>query len=410
MGRSLHRLSDVAVKARKRPGYAADGGNLYLRVAEGGSKGWIFRFTIGGRTRDAGLGAYPTVSLVKAREEAEKWRRLLAAGVDPIQARNEERQARRSNAANTKTFEECAKAYITSHQAGWRRAKTAQRWRSAMAIHVYPVLGAQPVGAVDTALVLPVLQPMWVDKPAMASRLRAMLESVLAWAKVQGYRTGENAAQWRGHLDQLLPSSTKVRPVRHHSALPFAEIPVFMVKLRVRSHLAARALEFLILTASRSSEARGARWDEINLEQRTWIIPVERMKGGREHRVPLEPRVVAILEEMAGVRLSEFVFPGRSKNRPISDLGLRMLVRELRPGVTIHGFRSSFRDWAAETTNFPNHVVEMALAHAIADGTEAAYRRGDLFEKRRKLMETWASYCERMPVSGKLVRLAQKRA
>ena len=410
MGRVLNRLSDVAVKAKKRAGYMADGGNLYLRVAPGGSKSWIFRFAIDGRTRDAGLGAYPTVSLVKAREEAEKWRRLLAAGVDPIQARNEEREARSSNAANTKTFEECAKAYIASHQAGWRRAKTAQLWHAAMATHVYPVLGAQPVRAIDTALVLRVLQPMWADKPAMASRLRAMMESVLAWAKVQGYRAGENAAQWRGHLDHLLPSRTKVRRVRHHPALPFAEIPVFMAKLRVRSDLAARALEFLILTASRSSEARGARWDEINLEQRTWIIPVERMKGGREHRVPLEPRVVAILEEMAGVRLSEFVFPGRSKNRPISDLGLRMLVRELRPGVTIHGFRSSFRDWAAETTNFPNHVVEMALAHAIADGTEAAYRRGDLFEKRRKLMETWASYCERMPVSGKLVRLAQKRA
>jgi integrase len=397
MGRVLHRLSDVAVRAKKRPGYFADGGNLYLRVAPGGSKGWIFRFSLEGRTRDAGLGAYPTVSLVKAREEAEKWRRLLTAGVDPIQARKAERQTARLSEARTKSFEECAKAYIASHQNGWRNVNTSKLWRSALAIHVYPVLGAEPVSTVDTALVLRVLQPMWVGKPSMASRVRGIIENVLAWAKVQGYRNGENPAQWRGHLDHLLPSRTKVRRVRHHSALPFAEIPAFMGELRARSDLAARVLEFLVLTAARSGEARGVRWDEISLDQRTWIIPGHRMKGGREHRVPLATRAVAILKEMADVRLSDFVFPGLSANRPISNFGMRLLVHELRPGVTIHGFRSSFRDWAAETTSFPNHVVEMALAHAITDGTEAAYRRGDLFEKRRKLMEAWANYCARAP-------------
>ena len=395
MARVLHRLSDIAVRAKKRPGYVADGGNLYLRVAPGGSKQWMFRFALRGRTRDAGLGPYPTISLVQARQEAERLRRLVTAGIDPIEARNKEREAARVAATKAVTFEACAREFIASHEQGWKGPRTAKLWRAALTAHVYPVFGSEPVGAIDTTLVLRSLQPIWSQTPVMAGRVRSMIEVVLDSAKARGLRDGQNPAQWRGHLDNLLPSRRKVRRVQHHPALPFAEIPAFMAELRARDDLPARLLEFLILTAGRSGEGRNARWDEFDVEQAMWVIPVERMKGGREHKVPLSPRAVIILEQMAGLRLSDFVFPGQSESRPISGIGLRRLLHKLRPGVTVHGFRSTFRDWAAETTNFPNHVVEMALAHAVGDAVEAAYRRGDLLEKRRKLMEAWAAYCGR---------------
>ena len=396
MARVRHRLSDIAVRAKKRPGYVADGGNLYLRVAPGGSKQWMFRFALRGRTRDAGLGPYPTISLVQARQEAERLRRLVAAGIDPIEARNKEREAARVAATRAVTFEACAREFIASHERGWRGHRTAKLWRAALAAHVYPVFGHEPVGAVDTALVLRSLQPIWAETPVMAGRVRSMIEAVLDSAKARGLRDGQNPAQWRGHLDHLLPSRKKVRREQHHPALAFAEIPAFMADLRATDDdLSALLLEFLILTASRSGEARGARWDEIDFKQAMWVIPPERMKGGREHKVPLSQRAVIILKQMGEMRVSEFVFPGQSKNRPISNFGMRRLLCKLRPGVTVHGFRSTFRDWAAETTNFPNHVVEMALAHAVSDTVEAAYRRGDLFEKHRRLMEVWANYCGR---------------
>jgi integrase len=293
------------------------------------------------------------------------------------------------------TFEQCARSFIASHELGWKSDKTRRQWRTTLNTYVYPVLGALPVQAIDTGLVLKVLEPVWTQKPTMASHVRANIESVLNWAKARGYRSGENPAAWRGHLDHLLPASSKVRRVQHHTALPYAEIPPFMEQVRARDGITPRALEFTILTASRIGEALGARWGEVDLEARLWIIPPERMKSGKEHRVPMAPRVVAIVEEMAASRLSEFVFPGVKQGRPLSDMGARTLVPELHEGVTRHGFRSTFRDWAAETTGFPNHVVEMALAHAIGDAVEAAYRRGDLLEKRRALMQAWAAFCER---------------
>jgi integrase len=403
MARVLNRLSDVAVRAKKRPGYVADGGNLYLRVAPGGTKGWIFRFSMGGRTRDAGLGPYPTVSLVKAREEAEKCRRLVASGIDPIQARKEERQIARANAAKGVTFEECAKSFISTHAPSWKD-KTRDDFRRVVNTYAGPVLGELPVQAIDTGLVMKVLEPIWAERVATASRLRANIENILNWAKARGYRSGENPAQWRGHLDQLLPAPARVQPVEHHRALPYGDIPAFMGQLRAREGASARALELIILTASRISEVLGAHREEFDLRAKLWIIPRERMKSGREHRVPMAPRALAIVQEMAELRLSEFVFPGAKQGRPLSDFGIRVLVRELHEGViTRHGFRSSFRDWAAERTSFPNHVVEMALAHAVSDAVEAAYRRGDLLEKRRKLMEAWAAYCERKP--GEVVHL-----
>jgi integrase len=259
-------------------------------------------------------------------------------------------------------------------------------------------------------LVLRSLQPIWPKTPVMAGRVRSMIEVVLDSAKARGLRDGQNPAQWRGHLDHLLPSHRKVRRVQHHPALPFAEIPAFMAELRARDDLPARLLEFLILSASRSGEGRSARWDEFDVEQAMWVIPVERMKGGREHKVPLSPRAVVILNQLSEVRLSEFVFPGQDESRPISGIALRRLLRKMRPGVTVHGFRSAFRDWAAETTDFPNHVVEMALAHTVSDAVEAAYRRGDLFEKRRKLMEQWAAFCVQSPATAEIVSLRRRRA
>jgi integrase len=321
----------------------------------------------------------------------------VASGIDPIQARDEQREMARIKAAKAVTFEDCAKAFIASHEIGWKAAKTGALWRSSLKTYVFPIMGTLPVQAIDTAFVLKVLEPIWGEMPVSASRLRAGIESILNWAKARGYRSGENPAAWRGHLDHLLPARSKVRRVQHHPALPYAELPVFMEQVRSRHGIAPRAFEFMVLTAARIGEALGARWDEIDLAQRMWVIPAERMKSGRDHRVPMSPRVIAIVKEMAEIRLNEFVFPGSKQGRHLTQMGVRTLVRELREGITRHGFRSTFRDWAAETTSFQNHVVEMALAHAVGDAVEAAYRRGDLLEKRRKLMEAWAAYCECEP-------------
>ena len=379
---------------RKKPGYYADGGCLYLRVAPGGTKGWIFRFAQGGKTRDAGLGSYPAVSLVKAREEAERFRRLVAAGIDPIQARLEEREAAKTSAEKATTFEQCAKAYIASHEVGWRNDKHRQQWRSTLQTYCYPTIGALPVQAVGTDHVVKILEPIWAGKPETASRVRQRVERVLSWAKVRGYREGENPAQWRGHLDHLLPAKGKVRAVRHHPALPYQETGELMGKLREDSSISGRALEFLILTASRTGEALGALWSEIDIGERMWTVAGDRMKAGKPHRVPLSSRALAILREMASVRQNEFVFAGMKPGRPLSQMALLMLLRRMGYAhVTGHGFRSSFRDWAAERTSFSREVAEMALAHSVPDAVEAAYRRGDLFQKRRQLMEGWASYC-----------------
>ena len=339
--RAIHRLSAVKVASLKVPGYYADGGSLYLRVATGGSKRWIFRFTIAGRTRDAGLGAFPTVSLIRAREQAAECRRLVGAGADPIEARKNNRQVALAASAKAMTFEQCAKAFIASHETGWRSSVHRRQWRKSLAAHVYPAIGAQPVAGIDTALILKVLEPLWTKKPETASRVRARIERVLSWAKVRGYREGENPAAWRGHIDQLLPPKRKVRQVTHHAAMPYREISTFMDKLRADTTLGARALEFLILTATRTSEALGARWDEIDLDQRMWTIPAGRMKAGREHRVPLPARAVAILKEMAEIRQNDFVFPGTKLGRPATrNVLLRLLQRlsDVGPAATPHGF------------------------------------------------------------------------
>jgi integrase len=413
MPRTLHKLSATAVVAIATPGYHADGGGLYLRVAPGGTRGWIFRFTIGGKTRDAGLGSYPAVSLAKARAAAAKSRELVSSGVDPIVARKSEREAALSATMKTLTFRDCALAVIASHEAGWRNSKHRQQWANTLKTYAYPQIGDWPVGSIDTALVMRVLDPIWRTKPETASRVRGRIETVLDWARVGGYRQSEaNPARWRGHLDQLLPQKQKVRHVRHHPALPYARVPGFMAELGKREGVAERALEFGILTATRSSEFRTAQWRDIVFEEAVWTarVKITSANPSGEFRVPLSDAALAVLSGLP--QIGRYVFPGQRADSPISDSAIRTFVlRAMGYGAadcTIHGFRSSFRDWAAERTSFPNHVVEKALAHAVSSAVEAAYRRGDLFDKRRKLMDAWAAWCARMPASAAVLPLQRR--
>lgn len=296
--------------------------------------------------------------------------------------------------AKAVTFEEAAERYIEAHKAGWKNAKHAAQWTTTLKTYAYPLIGESPVQAIDTGLVLKVLEPIWTTKTETANRLRGRIESVLDWARVRGYRERENPARWRGHLEQLLPAPSKVQRVQHHAALPYADLPKFMEALRAQDGVSASALEFAILTVARTGEVIGAKWSEIDLKERVWTIPAERMKAGKEHRVPFSARTLAILKSMKALGSGEYVFPGLN-NKALSNMALLMLLRRMgREDITAHGFRSTFRDWAAERTNFPAEVAEMALAHAVGDKVEAAYRRGDLFAKRRELMTAWAKACQ----------------
>jgi integrase len=340
------------------------------------------------------LGPTHAVSVAEAREKARECRARLNDGIDPLEHKNGLRAAARLEAAKAMTFDQCADSYITSHQAGWKNSKHAAQWRSTLTTYVTPVFGRLPIQHIDTTLIMKVLDPIWRTKAETASRLRGRIEAILSWAIVRGYRAGENPARWKGHLDQLLPVRTKVRAVEHHAALPYDEICAFMADLRMREAVAARALEFAVLTAARTNEVLGAKWDEIGIKAAIWTIPASRMKGKREHRVPLSDAALVVLERMQAVRDGNFVFPGAKHGRPLSNMAMLVLLRRMGRGdLTAHGFRSTFRDWAAERTNFPSEVVEMALAHAISSKTEAAYRRGDLFDRRRRVMAEWAKFC-----------------
>ncbi len=410
VAKTSERLSALKVAGLRQPGYFADGANLYFRVAQSGAVGWIFRFTSQGRTRDMGLGAYPEISLATARKLAEKCRELTKQGLDPIEQRRTERAAQRVAAAKTLAFGECVRQYIEDHEAGWRNAKHRAQWKNTLAAYALPVFGKLPVAAVDGGLVLRALKAIWTSKPETASRVRGRIESVLDWARVHGYRTGENPARWKGNLDHLLPPRSKVRRVKHHAALPYDEIGQFIETLRARQGGGARALEFTILTAARTGEALGATWAEIDFNNKTWTVPAERMKAGKEHRVPLSDAALEILERLHKIRIGGFVFAGAKPGRPLSDMAMLMLLRRMGQGViTAHGFRSTFRDWAAECTSFPREVVEMALAHGIGSAVEAAYRRGDLFEKRRGLMHAWAEQCAAAAPTGAVVSLRGRR-
>ena len=419
MSRSIHRLSPAKVKNAKpgrhpdgtsRVQLYADGGGLYLQVTPGNnnhiSKSWIFRFAAGNRKeRYMGLGSLDAVSLAEAREKAAECRKIRDQGRDPIEARTAQRASAAAERAKAMTFDQCAERYIAAHRAGWRSPKHAAQWQNTLSTYVSPAFGRLPVQAVDVGLVIKVLEPIWSTKPETASRVRGRIEAVLDWAAARGFRDADNPARWKGRLDKLLPRPSKVRAVQHHAALPYPEIGAFIQGLREHPAKAARALEFVILTAARTGEVLGARWSEIDLRAKVWTVPASRMKSGREHRVPLSDAALAVLRQMHSLRQNDRVFPG-DRRETLSDMALWMLLRAMnRTDLTTHGFRSTFRDWAAERTDFSNEVVEMALAHAVADKVEAAYRRGDLFEKRRKLMDAWAAYCARPEPSGKLVPL-----
>jgi integrase len=385
-------------------GLHADGDGLYLQVGNGGAKSWIYRYALNGKQRYFGLGSAADVTLKRARELANDARRLRAEGVDPIEYRRAQRAAQRVEAAKAVTFKEVATQFIASHEVGWKNAKHRQQWKNTLETYVYPAFGELPPAEVDTALVMKVLAPIWSVKPETASRVRGRIEVILDAAKTQGLRIGENPARWKGHIANLLPAKRKVRRVRHHPALPYVQIPAFMAALGARPSVSARALEFCILAAVRSCEAIKAHWREIDIEASAWEIPLERMKRERPHRVPLAGRALEILETFTDK--AGFVFPGIGKRqgKSMDEAALDKMLslmgdwrdKEGQP-VTVHGFRSSFRDWAAECTSFPREVAEMALSHAVGDETEQAYQRGDLFEKRRKLMEAWAKYCSQPP-------------
>lgn len=401
MPKKAKELSTLAVSKLKAEGRYAVGGadGLHLRIA-GESRAWVLRIKIGDRRSDIGLGPYPEVSLAEAREAAREHRKKVRDGINPLQEKQHARAALRVEAAKSKTFKTCAEAYIEAHKAGWKNDKHAAQWSATLETYAYPAFGSLPVADVDTGLVLDALRPIWATKTETASRLRGRIENVLDWAKVSGYRDGDNPARWRGHLDKLLPARSKVRKVEHHAALPYAETGVFMVELRKREGTAARALEFSILCASRSGEVRGATWPEFDLAAKLWIIPADRMKAGKEHRVPLSDAAVALLEALPRVKGSPYVFPA-PRGGPLSDMALTAVLRRMkRDGLTQHGFRSTFRDWAGEVSQSPREVIEHALAHQLKDKAEAAYQRGDLLAKRAHLMADWAKFCATVRKSG----------
>jgi integrase len=391
--------SGIEAGKSQKPEMRNDGGGLYLQVTERGAS-WIFRYAAlngrHGHTREMGLGSLSLYGLAEARALALDARQLRHQGIDPIEHRNAARAQARLDEAKAITFKDCADSYIASHRSAWRSARHAGQWSATLAAYAYPILGPLPVQAVDTTLVMKVVEPIWASKTETASRLRGRIESILDWAKVRGYRDGENPARWRGHLDHLLAERSKVCAVKHHAALPYSELPAFVGDLRQRDGIAARALEFCILTAARLGEATGARWDEFNLLDKVWTIPGSRMKNGREHRVPLADAALAILQGMQPRRSPDdaYVFPGGKSGASLSNAALWDLIRRrMGMNITTHGMRSAFSDWAYERSNYPHHVIEQSLAHTIGTAVERAYRRGDLFDQRRKLMDAWASYC-----------------
>lgn len=411
MAGGLNKLSAMAVQKAKTAGYYGDGGGLWLQISKLGGKSWVFRFTLHGKSREMGLGPVHTVLLADARAKALEHRKQIAEGLDPIEVRKAEQARAKLEAVKMKTFAECATAYIEAKRGGWKNEKHVKQWTATLETYAFPIIGALPVAGVDTGLVLRVLEPLWHTKTETASRVRGRIESVLDWATFRGYRQGENPARWKGHLDNELPARAKVQAVEHYAALPYAEIGAFMADLQQREGISPRALEFSILTAARSGEVRGALWAEIDLKAKTWTIPKERMKMDKEHRVPLSNEAVELLKAMPRIEGSEYVFTA-PRGGQMSDMALTAVLRRMKRGdLTQHGFRSSFRDWAGETTAYPREVIEHALAHQLKDKSEAAYQRGDLLVKRARLMADWARHCCTVQrVSGNVISINQSGA
>jgi len=388
---TIHKLTARKVSTAGR-GKHEDGGGLRLVVSSGGAKKWVLRFTVNGKRREMGLGSYPDVQLSVARNKASEHRNLAKSGIDPI-------ESRRSEPEQTPTFTTCAARYIRAHRSGWRNAKHARQWVSTLKTYVRPEIGSKPVDLIATDDILKILNPIWNTKTETAKRIQGRIESILDYAAAHKYRGQMNSARWRGHLDKLLPKPTRVKKVIHHPAMPYSDVPNFMAELTDNDSISASALRLLILTATRTSEVLHSRWDEANLEQKIWTIPADRTKTRQEHRVPLSDAAVVILNAQPHIEGTPYIFPGARQGRPLSNMALLQLMRGMGYGVggnlgdyVPHGFRSSFRDWSGEVSNFPRDVAEMALAHVIENKVEAAYRRGDLFEKRRMMMQSWSDY------------------
>lgn len=425
MARKALGLSAAKVRTAG-PGSYGDGGGLYLFVkkpslkqaaagARDGGAFWLFvyRSPTRGTEREMGLGAArgaAAVSLAEARGKRAEAQAIVRAGRDPLDEREAAKAAAKAaaqEAETRKTFKDVALLYIAAHEAGWRNQKHAAQWGSTLAAYVYPHFGDVPVEDASTGHVMAALEPIWRDKPETASRVRGRIEAVLDYAKARGWRDGDNPARWRGHVAEMLPARGKVQRVEHHAALPWREMPVFMARLRAQDGLGASALELTILTAARTSETLNARWSELDIEAGIWTVPDSRMKAGREHRVALSDAAMALLRDLLPLRDRErgdWVFPGARDGRPLSNMAMLMLLRRMGLGeLTAHGFRSSFRDWAAESTSYAGELAEAALAHVVSNKVEAAYRRGDLFEKRRRLMDDWAGFCTRPAPAGAVV-------
>lgn len=423
MARKAEELSALEIGRIVTAGYHYVGGvaGLVFQVSKSGSKSWLLRVLVGGKRREIGLGGFPDVTLAGAKEGARNLREKIKRGIDPVAEKMAARSALAAAVASSLSFKQAAEKYIEANESAWKNAKHAAQWASTLETYAYPIIGNLHVAHIDTAHLVHVLEPIWNTKTETASRLRGRIESVMDWAKVRGYRTGENPARWKGHLDHILPARNKVQKTKHHAALDYRNTSAFMTELRHVDGMGARALAFAILCASRSGEVRGATWGEINFDSATWTIPAKRMKAEREHRVPLSRSAIELLNGLERMSGTEIIFPN-TKNDILSDMTLTAVIRRMHGSriktdhtgwcdysgkvITAHGFRSTFRDWAGETTAYPREVIEHALAHQLADKAEAAYQRGDLLNKRRRLMEDWGRYCETIINSGSVTPIS----
>jgi integrase len=392
----MAKLNTARLRTLTKPGVYGDGDGLYLQVRDANRRTWIYRYTLNGKARWMGLGSFADVSLAEAREAAADARKQLRQGRDPIEARRA--QTAQAGASASKTFADVTDAYIAAHEPSWRNPKHRQQWRNTLTTYVLPIIGKMPVAMIETEHVMQVLEPIWRTKPETASRVRGRIEAVLDYAKARGWRTAENSARWRGHMANLLPRTSKLARVQHHAALPWQQISSFVTAVLKQDGVAALALRFEILTVARTDEVLRARWREIDMSAGLWIVPATRMKAAREHRVPLSMGATEVLSNALTLRTTndpdEFVFPGAKSDKPLSSMAMLMLLRRMGRGdLTVHGFRSTFRDWCAEDASYAGDLAEMALAHTLRDKTEAAYRRGDMLQKRRQMMEDWAAFC-----------------
>ena len=411
MPKKAKELKAIEVSRISLQGVHAVGGvaGLLLQVSSSNARSWILRTMIGSKRRDIGLGGYPDITLLQAREKARELKENIKAGIDPIEERKSARRQLIKEQSKELTFDKAAEKYLSHKAHEFSNKKHTKQWSSTLKTYASPIIGNLPVSEIDLNHIIRILEPIWLNKTETAKRLRGRIESVLSWSTVAGFRTGDNPARWRGHLDTVLPKPNKVSKVKHHKALPWQDINPFLDKLKKRKGITAKALEFLILTATRSGEVRGAVWDEIDLDNRLWTIPEERMKAGKEHRVPLTDQMIEILTSLPKLDNEPNVFPA-PRGGSLSDMAISSILRNMKVDAVPHGFRSTFRDWCAESTSYPTIVAEMALAHTIGNKVEAAYRRGDLMTKRRKLMESWSKYCNTKIIKSDVISINQNKA